>query len=139
MCLYEFEASHGTISQLLATSALLSLISCGLIGKNNQDESALQITPPEAAVEDVSFVAQQETSGAPTGFAAGSDGSLIGVTLRLSEDGSTAWISVDGAPERIWTGAGSTNAGEWTDGVAVFLIGKATTASSFNWAPTMGG
>lgn len=108
-------------SSVLPFFVLPYLMSCGLIGNTGLD-GAIRHLEDETGPENIQPLPMAEAGEALTGFAAGSDGDLIGVTLRLSEDGSTAWLSVNGEPAATLTGSGSPAAGEWSGGSTLLLI-----------------
>jgi hypothetical protein len=54
--------------------------------------------------------------GGVSGFVANADGSLSQIRIRISEDGETAYVSIDGVPETEWSTRTSANgnSGHWT-------------------------
>ena len=94
-------------------------------GSSAQLSSTGSISP--AISSDSNTTSSDPTSGnasgsSITGFAAGSGGELVSVSVRLSEDGSLAWVSVGGGTETEWSGGGTSSSGEWKNGSTVLLI-----------------
>ena len=115
-------------SSLFKLSILSFLSACsapglnGLNGLNGGSSSPILATPAPGLPETVE---SGPTGSGMTGFAIGSGGGMVTVTVRLSEDGSTVWVSVDGGEETEFTGAGSSSSGESTS----------ARAESGSWTP----
>jgi len=62
--------------------------------------------------------------GGVSGFVANADGSLSQIRIRISEDGETAYVSIDGVPETEWSTrtAANGNSGLWTNDDGSLLV-----------------
>lgn len=126
-------------SSLFNLSILSFLAACsapGLNGLNGGSSSPILATPAPELPETVE---SGPTGSGMTGFAIGSGGGMVTVTVRLSEDGWTAWVSVDGGEETEFTGAGSSSSGEWSDGSILLLIDEGKRGADFQMGEELQG
>lgn len=81
--------------------------------------------------EDAMTIETQLKSSGLSGFITNPDGSISEILVRLSENGETAYISIDGGPESEWSSkaSGNANSGTWSKGGSSLTIGWSGAAS----------